>query len=47
MQSQLKRVVYVSKKTDAADTTVEGLLPSSQKTHCIQKLAKTTGMRML
>ena len=31
MQSQLKRVVYVSKKTDASDTTLEGIITSSQK----------------
>ena len=31
MQSQLKRVVYVSKKTDASDTTLEDIIASSQK----------------
>ena len=31
MQSQLKRVVYVSEKTDASDTTLRGIIASSQK----------------
>ena len=31
MQSQLKRVVYVSKKTDASDTTLKDIIASSQK----------------
>ena len=31
MQSQLKRVVYVSEKTDASDTTLKDIIASSQK----------------
>jgi hypothetical protein len=31
MQSQLKRVVYVSKKTDASDTTLKDIIASSKK----------------
>jgi hypothetical protein len=31
MQSQLKRVVYVSEKTDASDTTLKDIITSSQK----------------
>jgi hypothetical protein len=31
MQSQLKRVVYVSKKTDASDTTLKDIISSSKK----------------
>ena len=31
MQSQLKRVVYVSEKTDASDTTLRDIIASSQK----------------
>ena len=31
MQSQLKRVVYVSEKTDVSDTTVEDIIASSKK----------------
>ena len=31
MQSQLKRVVYVSEKTDASDTTLNDIIASSQK----------------
>ena len=31
MQSQLKRVVYVSEKTDASDTTLKDVIASSQK----------------
>ena len=31
MQSQLKRVVYVSKKTDVSDTTVKDIIASSKK----------------
>jgi hypothetical protein len=31
MQSQLKRVVYVSKKTDASDTTLKDIIASSEK----------------
>ena len=31
MQSELKRVVYVSEKTDASDTTLRGIIASSQK----------------
>ena len=30
MQSQLKRVVYVSKKTDVSDTTVKDIIASSK-----------------
>ena len=31
MQSQLKRVVYVSEKTDASETTLKDIIASSQK----------------
>ena len=31
MQSQLKRVVYVSKKTDVSDTTLKDIIASSKK----------------
>ena len=31
MQSQLKRVVYVSKKTDVSDTTLRDIIASSKK----------------
>jgi len=31
MQSQLKRVVYVSEKTDVSDTTLKDIIASSQK----------------
>jgi hypothetical protein len=31
MQSQLKRVVYVSEKTDTSDTTLRDIIASSQK----------------
>jgi hypothetical protein len=31
MQSQLKRVVYVSKKNDASDTTLKDIIASSKK----------------
>ena len=31
MQSQLKRVVYISEKTDASDTTLKDIIASSQK----------------
>jgi hypothetical protein len=31
MQSQLKRVVYVSEKTDASDTNLKDIIASSQK----------------
>ena len=31
MQSQLKRVVYVSEKTDASDTTLKDIIASSKK----------------
>ena len=31
MQSQLKRVVYVSEKTDASDTALKDIIASSQK----------------
>ena len=31
MQSQLKRVVYVSKKTDASDATLKDIIASSEK----------------
>jgi hypothetical protein len=31
MQTQLKRVVYVSKKTDASDTTLKDIIASSKK----------------
>ena len=31
MQSQLKRVVYVSEKTDVSDTTLKGIIASSKK----------------
>ncbi|MDC3235291.1 BLUF domain-containing protein [Candidatus Puniceispirillum sp.] len=31
MQSQLKRVVYVSKKTDVSDTTLKDIITSSKK----------------
>lgn len=31
MQSQLKRVVYVSEKTDASDITLKDIIASSQK----------------
>ena len=31
MQSQLKRVVYVSEKTDVSDTTLRDIIASSKK----------------
>ncbi len=31
MQSQLKRVIYVSEKTDVSDTTLKDIIPSTQK----------------
>ena len=31
MQSQLKRVVYVSEKTDTSDTILKDIIASSQK----------------
>ena len=33
MQSQLKRVVYVSEKTDASETTLKDIIASSQKSN--------------